>query len=153
MKLYHGSPFRIERPEILKSERFLDFGCGFYTTTNKDQATRWALIKKNRTNAKNSFLNIYEIEDSLFFDKEINLREFVEVDRSWLEFVMANRQGEEMHNYDLVKGAVADDTLYQTFILYESGILSVEETIIRLKVHTKKAIKKLNFAEAFKLSI
>ena len=33
-------------------------------------------------------------------------------------------------------GAVANDTLYKTLSLYETGILSKQETIIRLKVHT-----------------
>jgi hypothetical protein len=140
----------------------LDFGYGFYTTTYLEQATRWALTKKDRMNSEDSYLNIYEIDDSLFFDKEVRLLKFVEPDRSWLEFVMNNRQGKGMHDYDLVYGPVANDTLYRTFTLYESGVLSVEETIARLKVHelfnqlsfhTENMIKRLHFIEAFKLPI
>jgi hypothetical protein len=162
MKIYHGSTVRIEHPKIIKSERFLDFGYGFYTTTNKEQATRWAFIKKNRSSSKEGYLNVYEIDDCIFGDKEIRFLEFTEPNRSWLEFVINNRQGKEMHNYDLVKGAVANDTLYQTFVLYESGVLSVEETIVRLKVHklfnqlsfhSEKIIKNLLFVEAFQLTV
>jgi hypothetical protein len=161
MKLYHGSTVQIEHPKIIKGDKFLDFGYGFYTTTNEEQASRWASIKKDRTKSKDSYLNIYEINDNLFIDKDIRFLEFIEPDRLWLEFIINNRQGKQLHNYDLVKGAVANDTLYQTFTLYESGILSVEETVARLKVHqlynqisfnTESVIKELHFIEALKLS-
>jgi hypothetical protein len=37
MTLYHGSDQIIEIPELRPSIRTLDFGPGFYTTTNKEQ--------------------------------------------------------------------------------------------------------------------
>ena len=36
MKIYHGSDVIIKKPEILQSNRLLDFGIGFYTTNNRD---------------------------------------------------------------------------------------------------------------------
>jgi hypothetical protein len=36
MTLYHGSDQIIEIPELRPSIRTLDFGQGFYTTTNKN---------------------------------------------------------------------------------------------------------------------
>ena len=36
--LYHGSDVVVENPKILASARTLDFGAGFYTTTNSGQA-------------------------------------------------------------------------------------------------------------------
>jgi hypothetical protein len=152
---------KVEHPEIRQGNRLLDFGYGFYTTTNLEQATRWAWIKKTRMNRNCAYLNTYEIDDDIFLNKGIHFLEFTEPDRSWLEFVINNRQGKQMHDYDLVRGAVANDTLYQTFTLYESGVLSVEETITRLKVHTlfdqlsfhtKKVINELQFIEALELS-
>ena len=38
MLLYHGSDVVVEIPRILESNRTLDFGAGFYTTTYKAQA-------------------------------------------------------------------------------------------------------------------
>ena len=38
MALYHGSDQIIKTPEVCLSVRTLDFGQGFYTTTNKEQA-------------------------------------------------------------------------------------------------------------------
>ena len=35
MILYHGSNMTVENPRIIEQNRFLDFGSGFYTTTNQ----------------------------------------------------------------------------------------------------------------------
>jgi len=48
MKVYHGSTEIVEYPLILDTQRLLDFGKGFYTTTNQEQAEKWALIKQKR---------------------------------------------------------------------------------------------------------
>ncbi len=36
MLLYHGSNMTVAIPKLIKQNRFLDFGFGFYTTTNKE---------------------------------------------------------------------------------------------------------------------
>lgn len=41
MKIYHGSLVAVEKPEIRVSDRYLDLGYGFYTTTNMEQAIKW----------------------------------------------------------------------------------------------------------------
>lgn len=38
MKLYHGSNVVVSKPEILVSDRKLDFGTGFYLTSSNEQA-------------------------------------------------------------------------------------------------------------------
>ena len=38
MILYHGSNLVVSKPKLIQQNRFLDFGFGFYTTTNKAQA-------------------------------------------------------------------------------------------------------------------
>ena len=42
MLLYHGSNVVVEEPRLLKVQRELDFGKGFYTTSDLDQASKWA---------------------------------------------------------------------------------------------------------------
>lgn len=42
MILYHGSNMIVEEPKLIEQNRFLDFGFGFYTTTNKAQAENFA---------------------------------------------------------------------------------------------------------------
>ena len=41
MKIYHGSIEKVENPEIRESNRTLDYGRGFYTTTSYEQAESW----------------------------------------------------------------------------------------------------------------
>ncbi|MDR0630569.1 MAG: DUF3990 domain-containing protein, partial [Holosporales bacterium] len=42
MTLYHGSSVIVKTPELCYSVRALDFGKGFYTTTNEEQAVQFA---------------------------------------------------------------------------------------------------------------
>ena len=42
MLLYHGSNIEVSNPQILESDRRLDFGKGFYLTSSFAQAKRWA---------------------------------------------------------------------------------------------------------------
>jgi hypothetical protein len=154
MILYHGSTETVETPMIIRGNNFLDFGYGFYTTTSKEQALRWAKIKKKRTKSKGACLNIYEMDDAVLSDGLLSVLRFDNPSREWLEFVIANRRGELTHDYDFVTGPVANDMLYRTFTLYESGVLTFPETINRLKVHelfdqlsfhSEVALERLNY--------
>ena len=65
MTLYHGSDQIIKSPELRSSARTLDFGSGFYTTTNKEQAEAFAVKVYNRSirageTPKGKFISIYE---------------------------------------------------------------------------------------------
>ncbi len=72
-----------------------------------------------------------------------------------LDFVCANRNASYSGDiYDIVFGPVANDTIYRTFVAYEEGILTREETIARLKVKklynqmvfsTERALKELTY--------
>jgi hypothetical protein len=44
MKVYHGSNTAVVQPRILAPNRALDFGAGFYVTTDREQAENWATI-------------------------------------------------------------------------------------------------------------
>ena len=161
MKLYHGSTYFVESPEVLETQRMLDFGNGFYTTTSKEQAEKWALIKQKREgDYAKAIVNVYELDDSLLTTNDIAVKVFKDANEEWLDFVVSNRTGSSNHNYDLVKGAVANDTLYRTLSLYESGVLSKTETILRLKVHvlfdqvsfhSHKVLQSLRFQECYEL--
>lgn len=154
MIVYHGSTQIINCPQLIESDRYLDFGKGFYTTTNLEQASRWATIKQKRTAAEVAYVNIYELDDNLLSNLNLSILVFPEANSEWLEFVTGNRRGNPLHKYDIVKGAVANDTIYQTLVLYEAGVYTVEDTIARLKVHrlfdqisfhTERALKEITF--------
>lgn len=132
--LYHGSTEIIQRPKILEIQRLLDFGKGFYATKNKEQAERWAHLKQKRE-GKNTkaYVTVYIFDETELC--KLKIKEFSLADEEWLDFVVKNRNEDYNHGYELVSGPVANDTLYQTLNLYETGILTKTETIARLKVH------------------
>lgn len=59
MILYHGSNIEVTKPQIIVSNRALDFGAGFYTTSSEDQAIRWAKLQAlRRAKASQLFLSM-----------------------------------------------------------------------------------------------
>ena len=162
MKIYHGSTELVHLPTILDTQRLLDFGNGFYTTTNYEQAQRWAVIKRNRiAKEAHAVVNVYNFDEKLLETDIFKLRLFKTADEDWLDFIVSNRRSSMLHPYDIVMGAVANDTLYQTLTLYETGILTKQETIVRLKVHTlfdqlsfhtSEVLKKVIFENAIVVS-
>jgi hypothetical protein len=154
MKVYHGSLNRVKKPNVDRGRPNTDFGKGFYATTNFEQAKRWA-INKQKTIGKEAkaIVNTYEVDDNLLNDERYNIKKFDSPNGEWLSFVISCRRFVP-HQYDLVFGAVANDKIYATITLYESQILTAEETVARLKVneyynqisfHTNEAINELKF--------
>jgi len=134
MIVYHGSDVVVEKPVLLTPKHTLDFGAGFYTTTNEKQAVNFAHKVMLRNGSQTKAVSMYEID---FAEMECTLEvlKFDAPNADWLDFVFANRQGIYYgKQYDVILGAVADDTIYRVFGLYEAGLLTREETIMRLKV-------------------
>ena len=154
MILYHGSTIVVDAPQILQSERMLDFGGGFYTTANKEQAERWANIVSLKRKVSTRIISEYEF-DLAKAEQELSIIRFDKADEEWLDFVCLCRMGKKPDNaYDIVIGPVANDQVYTVVALYEQGVLSKEAAIIELKVrelynqtlfHTKKALNYLRY--------
>jgi hypothetical protein len=134
MELYHGSNVIVQMPEIRIANRFLDFGYGFYTTMNKDQAIEFAGNVSKRTPANTPFVSVYEFDKDTVFPKQKVLN-FDKPDGDWLDFVAANRSGVyQGQKYDIIFGPVADDDVYATLTLYMSGEFTKEYVLEKLKV-------------------
>lgn len=159
MKIFHGSLEIVESPESRKPNRTLDYGAGFYTTTDLDQAKLWVMRYKGK--AIVGYVNVYEIDmdkvrasNTLWFDGPSD---------EWIDFVDKNRNHRGFtHDYDYVYGPVANDRVYAAFALYESGVFNKEELIRELKVyklvdqlllHTVAALTELNFIEAIPVEL
>lgn len=157
MVLYHGSTVIVDKPEIRKSISCLDFGTGFYTTTSYEQAERWAKIKARRNNSEIGYVSIYEF-DLENAKKHVSIEEFKSADEEWLSFVVCNRKNvQNVIIKDVHFGPVADDNIYQTIRLFETGAYDAAYTVKRLKTevlhdqlafHTDKALSYLKFVEA-----
>ena len=133
IQVYHGSDVLVENPGVIQPVRALDFGSGFYTTTNKEQAKSFAKKVKDRNGSATTHISIYMLNIALL--KKHRVLFFDKPDKKWLNFVSANRNGtynEEI--YDIIYGPVANDTVFKTFIAYQNGILSEKETLQRLKI-------------------
>lgn len=68
MKLYHGSTVIVKHPSVQKGRKATDFGKGFYTTTNLEQAQKWALLKKNREQSEKAVVSVYEVPDNILIE-------------------------------------------------------------------------------------
>lgn len=154
MILYHGSNLSVSEPKLVPQNRFLDFGYGFYTTTNKTQAIGFADKVTKRRKDGIPTVSIYEFDDEAAF-AECSVLRFDTPDEAWLDFVSDNRAGQYTGQlFDLIYGPVANDDVYTTFTLYTAGILTKTQTIEALKVKklynqlvltTEKALTFLKF--------
>ena len=133
MIVYHGSNVIVSEPKLVHQNRFLDFGFGFYTTTNKVQAIGFA-DKVTRRREGTKCVSIYEIDESKAFS-ECSVLRFDKPDEAWLNYVSDNRSGNYTgENYDFIFGPVANDDVYTTFTLYTTGVLTKEQTLEALKI-------------------
>lgn len=133
MMLYHGSNMTVEKPEIRKNLRALDFGAGFYLTTSKLQAEKWAKSVAKRRRDGEPILNIYVFDKNVLEGKKLKIMFFKRADNKWLDFVVANRREEAVVElYDIVAGPVANDTTVRVINDYMDGVCSKETAIERL---------------------
>ena len=153
MEVFHGTIYTFEEPKIKTSKKKTsDFGRGFYASTSLEQAENWAKKKMNKHHVSTAHINVYEfvVKPS----DNLKIKTFDNIDE-WMDFVNNNRTNLEFkHNYDIVYGKVADDDIYQSFSLYESGVISRETLKTNLltkqdiivdqySFHTPKALKTL----------
>ena len=159
MRLYHGSTVIVRKPSIRLGRSNADFGKGFYTTSNMEQAVRWAHIKQEREKTLRAVVSVFEFDETLLDNPELNVRRFSGADEAWLYFVTDCRKSRK-HDYDLVLGPVANDKVFTTVNLFESGVLSAEAAILQLKAyktygqvsfHTVRVISTLRFVESLEM--
>lgn len=157
MKLYHGSIVSVKNPNLRQGRPNTDYGKGFYTTVDFDQAARWARIRRDRAGGGNAVVSVYEVDDMLLQKEDFRIMEYNGATKDWLDFVVANRRYAPLHEYDIVLGPVANDSLYATISLYENGELSAEAAVVQLKshvlfnqvsFHTEKVLTQLHFVES-----
>ena len=146
MQLYHGSNQVVERPEIRTAKFNKDFYFGFYCTVMKEQAKRWATRF-----GEQGYINVYK------YTPNTNLRilKFEKMTEEWLDFIVASRSGES-HNYDIVEGPMADDTIYNYVQGYIDGkysrtvfweLAKFKYPTHQISFHTNRALETLKFVK------
>ena len=115
MQLYHGSVEIVRLPEIRISRFAKDFGIGFYCKLLKAQAVRWA------TRFGDGYVNQY----AYMPNPALRSLRFAEMSEEWLDFIAACRSGKP-HDYDIVEGPMADDTIFNYVQSFLDGEISRE---------------------------
>ena len=132
MHLYHGSNVEVKEPKIIVSNRTLDFGAGFYTTSSESQAIRWATQQALRRGSGTPTVSIFELDEDKL--SELAVLRFTAADSDWLNYVTANRKGTYTGTkYDIVIGPVANDNTMPVINDYMAGTINEETALVLLK--------------------
>lgn len=144
MELYHGSGTVVEFPEVRKTKYTKDFSWGFYCTNSYEQAYKWA-DRKSETGV----VNVYEYTEN----KALSILRFEKMTDEWLDFIGKCRSG-FVHNYDIVEGPMADDTIWNFVNDFLSGEISrkvfwelaaFKHPTNQMSFHTIRALECLKF--------
>lgn len=154
MLLYHGSNVEVRQPRILASDRRLDFGTGFYLTTSRQQAERWAELTVRRRQMGRATVSVFDFDESVV--ARLKTLVFKAPDENWLRYTANNRRSiTAVDDYDIVIGPVADDRTAPVIAAYYAGIYDEAETIKRLlpqKLRDQYAFKTVAAIKALTLS-
>lgn len=133
MIVFHGSNKIVKTPDLVHSFKNLDFGKGFYVTSVREQAERWARRKSDFMPRTKPILNIYEMNDDFSNFKILNFNDTLD---SWIDFVCDCRDGKtDYQNYDVIIGKVANDKVFRVVDMYHSGVWEKERAIKEIKAY------------------
>lgn len=133
MILYHGSNIEVREPRIINTNKCLDFGAGFYLTSDKEQARDWAITKTKRRKTGVPVISVFDFND-VYAGDNLNIKKYGKPDLEWLSFVVDNRRGQYSGIlFDIVIGAVANDRTILTVNDYISGAISAKTALILLE--------------------
>lgn len=139
MKLYYGTNIDFDMIDLTQSNKYKDFGQGFYLTDIRSQAEELA-AKKSRLFGGYPVIQEYEFDESVLVDGNLHVLKFDFPSTEWAEFIFRNRNREHYfaHDYDIIIGPIADDGVAYLLGRYEEGTLTIEELSKKLEY------KKLN---------
>lgn len=132
MKLYHGSNIRIEQINLEKSKPNKDFGKGFYLSENETQVMEMASFKSMQLGGE-PVVTEFEFDDRVMNSTHLRIRIFNDYSEEWADFVFANREGNDVEQYDIVYGPIADDKIGLQIRKLKDGAIDRKEFLTRLK--------------------
>lgn len=130
MILYHGSNVEVKEPKIIKTKRLLDFGTGFYLTSDFEQAKKWAIRTTARREEGVPTISVFKINECEI--NKLQTMTFDSANKEWLRYISLNRTDKSAKDsYDLVIGPVANDQAIRTVNNYLKGYFD-EDIAIKL---------------------
>ena len=156
MTIYHGSNQIIQSPQLLETQRALDFGRGFYTTSDFEQAKRRAQRTIHIRKSGEASVSCYELDEDA--TTGLKILRFKQADSDRLDYIAANRENRNVKDeWDLVIGPVANDQTFPTILLYLDGCIDAQSAVRQLlpqklrgqhTFKTEKALALLKLSEA-----
>lgn len=137
MRLYHGTNVEIQRINLDESRVGKDFGVGFYLTPDKSVAQRQAERKCEQFGVGKAQVYEFEFDDAAL--QTLDVLRFESYTLEWARFVLENRKNRtrnQIHNFDIVAGPIADDVIGYQIRRVEEGIISEEQFLEEIKFHT-----------------
>ena len=134
--LYHGSNVEIDKIRLNLCKPGKDFGKGFYLNPNYEQAFKMAQRTKRITNSGQEIVSAFEFDEKLLEDSSLSIKIFSDYSEDWAEFVVSNRKNASdtpIHNYDIVIGPIADDTVGVQIRRYIMGYLPLKQLVEELR--------------------
>ena len=150
MNLYHGSKDIVDKPLVSSGRDNLDFGKGFYTTSVQAQAEKW--VQRFILLGHKGYINVYDYAEN----SDLKILRFEKMTDEWLDFIVACRSG-KVHDYDIVEGPMADDTIFNYVQSFIDGQITREAfwNLAKFKYpthqicfNTEKALATLTFNSA-----
>lgn len=129
MKLYHGSNVVVRTPDVDHSREKIDFGRGFYVTPVYAQAVKWA--ERFKDSGMPAHLSVYDFDETALGG--LRVLDFQGHSGEWLDFIVSCRMGNDTGSYDVIRGGVANDKVFDTCELYFRGLIARDVAIDRLK--------------------
>ena len=128
MKLYHGTNVDFDTINLEKSNKYKDFGQGFYLTDIRSQAEQLA-AKKAKLFGGYPIIQEYEFNEELLDNGELKVLKFENPCKEWTEFIFKNRNRDLnfTHDYDVVIGPIANDGVAYLLGRYEEGTLTIDD--------------------------
>jgi hypothetical protein len=123
--LYHGSAVEVQSVDLAKSAPKKDFGEGFYTTSRRQQAEKFAILKARRLGLSYGAVSVFSYKEKSGLD----ILRFESANLEWLDFILLNRgftkadnpnithaepasrKINNAHKHDIVIGPVANDAV------------------------------------------
>jgi len=134
MILYHGSNIEIDTIDLGKCRPYKDFGKGFYTTPMLEQAWKMAERTVRIYKEGRPCVTVFSVDDRLFSDAALKVKQFNRPDNEWAMFVVnnRNRQFQDIQSlncntdakYDIVIGPVANDDIAALIDVFIAGLIS-----------------------------
>ncbi|MBP5216269.1 MAG: DUF3990 domain-containing protein [Bacilli bacterium] len=158
MILYHGSNVEVREPRIITAEKGRDFGFAFYLTPIKAQAERWAKRRQRLAGAAAGIVSVFEWDEK---KENLKYKKYANPDMEWLEMIISCRSDIRFHHdFDIVEGKIADDSVGETILFVMDGIIKKEDALERLRFQrinsqiafcSERALERLTFIRSYEV--